>query len=370
MGSLPGGDAWADVDDLEGDAHYRALDLPRTCVPCDVTSAYRRLARVHHPDKGGDPDAFARIKRAHDVLSDPGQRAAYDAWQSRVEFRYVRGVAPRHAGGEDLMLDEFERRMSLAEGGSSIDPSSQLVLTCEVCGRPATTSCWTCGMRICEFCTLKRHWKGSVGLHWPLINKPGHMLAQLGKKQMEQKRIEDADRARREDPNHRSDAQLTDVREFKDAAYDLLGGGGAGKGLEAYDLRLAKLVMWCQTARFVHVAVHVPTGYADVSMHFECTAGGRLLLQPDKSPPVIQRTLDGRIAVDAPIQTRRAQDNRCAPTPPSPPSPSLPLYRSFPPFERAPAFTKQARLTSFLPIAWDAYGWLVGASGCAAAGPS
>lgn len=32
-------------------------------------------------------------------------------------------------------------------------------MTCEVCRRPATKQCWTCGMSICEFCTLKRHWK-------------------------------------------------------------------------------------------------------------------------------------------------------------------------------------------------------------------
>lgn len=40
----------------------------------------------------------------------------------------------------------------------------QLVVTCEVCRRPATKECWTCGMHICEFCTLKRHWKvGGAG---------------------------------------------------------------------------------------------------------------------------------------------------------------------------------------------------------------
>jgi hypothetical protein len=38
-------------------------------------------------------------------------------------------------------------------------PALQLVVTCEVCRRPATKECWTCGMQICEFCTLKRHWK-------------------------------------------------------------------------------------------------------------------------------------------------------------------------------------------------------------------
>ena len=51
------------------------------------------------------------------------------------------------------MLDEFEGL------GLHCEPSTQLVVTCEVCGRPSTKDCWTCGMRICDFCTLKRHWK-------------------------------------------------------------------------------------------------------------------------------------------------------------------------------------------------------------------
>lgn len=56
-------------------------------------------------------------------------------------------------GGEDLLLDEFEGL------GLHCDPGTQLVVTCEVCGRPSTKDCWTCGMKICDFCTLKRHWK-------------------------------------------------------------------------------------------------------------------------------------------------------------------------------------------------------------------
>ena len=52
-----------------------------------------------------------------------------------------------------MLLDEYEGL------GLHCDPQTQLVVTCEVCKRPATKECWTCGMQICEFCTLKRHWK-------------------------------------------------------------------------------------------------------------------------------------------------------------------------------------------------------------------
>lgn len=67
------------------------------------------------------------------------------------------GGAPVGQGGEDILLDEF------AGLGLACDPSCQLVVTCEVCRRPATKECWTCGMQICEFCTLKRHWRVGAG---------------------------------------------------------------------------------------------------------------------------------------------------------------------------------------------------------------
>ena len=57
-------------------------------------------------------------------------------------------------------------------------------------------------------------------------------------------------------------------------------------------MRLAKYYMWAQTARHVYVAVYVPTGYADRQLLFKL--GARvMLLQPQDSPPVIQRALAG-----------------------------------------------------------------------------
>ena len=64
--------------------------------------AFRRLAKVHHPDKGGDAVIFGRIQRAFQTLSDPQKRAVYDTWAQELQFRYVRGVAAkvRHASAQ------------------------------------------------------------------------------------------------------------------------------------------------------------------------------------------------------------------------------------------------------------------------------
>lgn len=57
---------------------YDLLDLPRDASAEDVKRAYRRKAREHHPDAGGDEEEFKRITHAYQVLSDAEKRARYD----------------------------------------------------------------------------------------------------------------------------------------------------------------------------------------------------------------------------------------------------------------------------------------------------
>ena len=57
---------------------FAILGLPEGASPSDVKSAYRRLAMVHHPDRGGTDAAFQRLSRAYAILSDPAARAAYE----------------------------------------------------------------------------------------------------------------------------------------------------------------------------------------------------------------------------------------------------------------------------------------------------
>jgi hypothetical protein len=43
-----------------------------------IRRAYRNLITKEHPDKGGDPEKFALIQRAYDVLSSDAKRRQYD----------------------------------------------------------------------------------------------------------------------------------------------------------------------------------------------------------------------------------------------------------------------------------------------------
>jgi curved DNA-binding protein CbpA len=60
---------------------YKVLGVDRAAEPEIVATAYRALARSHHPDVSREPDAEARmaeINAAWMILRDPERRAAYD----------------------------------------------------------------------------------------------------------------------------------------------------------------------------------------------------------------------------------------------------------------------------------------------------
>lgn len=61
---------------------YTVLGVPRSVSEKDLKSAYRKLAKAHHPDQNrDDPKAqakFAEISSAYDFLSDADKRAQYD----------------------------------------------------------------------------------------------------------------------------------------------------------------------------------------------------------------------------------------------------------------------------------------------------
>lgn len=60
--------------------YYGRLEVDWQARPAAIHAAYRRKARVLHPDipVTGDAAAFVALKEAYDVLADPLRRAAYD----------------------------------------------------------------------------------------------------------------------------------------------------------------------------------------------------------------------------------------------------------------------------------------------------
>src|ERR1700741_4473659 len=63
--------------------YYQILGVNSTASVKEIKTAYKRLARLQHPDlNGGLPEAtkaFVQISHARDIMIDPKRRAAYDA---------------------------------------------------------------------------------------------------------------------------------------------------------------------------------------------------------------------------------------------------------------------------------------------------
>jgi len=83
--------------------YYEVLGVPRTASQKEITSAFRKLARKHHPDlNAGDKASeakFKEISQAHDVLSDAKKRSLYDEFGSNWAAAEAGGVQPGQGRG-------------------------------------------------------------------------------------------------------------------------------------------------------------------------------------------------------------------------------------------------------------------------------
>jgi molecular chaperone DnaJ len=73
--------------------YYDILGVKKDASADDIKKAFRRLARKHHPDAGGDEEKFKEINEAYEVLSDSEKRSQYDQYG-----QYFGGQVPPGAG--------------------------------------------------------------------------------------------------------------------------------------------------------------------------------------------------------------------------------------------------------------------------------
>jgi curved DNA-binding protein len=96
--------------------YYEILGVPRTASADEIKKAFRRLARVYHPDvaknKVSGEAKFKEVNEAYEVLGDAEKRQKYDQlganWQDGTEFNSEPAGKHRRAGNFQEGPSPFE----------------------------------------------------------------------------------------------------------------------------------------------------------------------------------------------------------------------------------------------------------------------
>lgn len=149
-------------DDVPGSSEdlYETLGVRSDASAEDLTDAYRRLARQHHPDT--NPEArsgdFSTVTDAFDVLRDPERRRSYDATRRHRRaaadaasgFRIpVHRHRPPGSPGAEQVPDEIELPLTFEQAalGSTATVEVRETRACSACGgtgRSVPGPCTTC----------------------------------------------------------------------------------------------------------------------------------------------------------------------------------------------------------------------------------
>jgi hypothetical protein len=98
---------------------YRILGVEGLASPEAIRHRWLEFAKGGHPDVGGDPAHFRRVKEAYELLRDPQRRGEYERYWLRALGPFER-VVPRDADVETSLRREAagERRLAMVGKGA------------------------------------------------------------------------------------------------------------------------------------------------------------------------------------------------------------------------------------------------------------
>lgn len=67
-----------EAKEVDNDEFYDILKVDKNASIPEIKKSFRKLAKKHHPDKGGDEEKFKEMQLAYEVLSDPEKKQTYD----------------------------------------------------------------------------------------------------------------------------------------------------------------------------------------------------------------------------------------------------------------------------------------------------
>lgn len=104
---------------------YEVLGVSKNATETEIKSAYRRLARQHHPDVDKSPGAaekFKELSEAYQVLSDPNKRKTYDQFGSAAFEPGAGGGNPFGGTGGSNPFGGFSYSWSTGQNGGQAGP--------------------------------------------------------------------------------------------------------------------------------------------------------------------------------------------------------------------------------------------------------
>lgn len=87
--------------------YYEVLGVGKKASADEIKKAYRKLAKEHHPDKGGDETLFKEISEAYEVLSDNEKKSRYDTFGHADDNRG--SYDDMHSGFRDMFGNFFRQ---------------------------------------------------------------------------------------------------------------------------------------------------------------------------------------------------------------------------------------------------------------------
>ncbi len=111
---------------------YQILGVPRSATEAEIKSAFRKLAKLYHPDRNAtDPKArerFAEINNAYEIVGDKTKRGQFDRGEIDAEgkpkapnFEGFSGGHPFGRGSAEEFSFGFGRPGGAAQGGGHPD---------------------------------------------------------------------------------------------------------------------------------------------------------------------------------------------------------------------------------------------------------
>ena len=98
---------------------YDILKINKNADTNEIKKAYKKLVKIHHPDKGGNKEDFEKIQIAYEILTDENKRCIYDQ----------KGMAgfSKENGGEGFSFEDLFRGMgNMNFGFDDFDPFSNI----------------------------------------------------------------------------------------------------------------------------------------------------------------------------------------------------------------------------------------------------